>query len=447
MAYKLKIKKWISLFAILFFVMLISFSNSVFALEDSLEINLQVTGQTPTPTSTPTPAPAGGGGIIPNKTMPEALNLTIKVGTDAASISWETINPSLSKIFWGETYDYEKGSLAEVLFSKSHSAKITNLSPDSAYYFRIEITDHFENKNAVERQIFKTLPLSDKEPPANAKDFTASPKEDYIKFQWGNPADSDFDSVRILRSKNFFPLDPLDGELVYEGQGEEFEDRSAEKETAYFYSIFSRDKNGNYSSGVVVSAKISDKIPAESPFDQYPEALYTSPEIKKLSVLDFDFIQRGKEISFAGNSVNIDGEKNLKISLDYEKVPEVLKTIGITLKDPNDNKKTFSFLLRVNSDKTAYEAIIAPLGKSGQYPLEITILDYKNQGLKKIKGELLASVSIKGLPESAEENIVSVFYQNIKGLIPLLILAVIALTILILILVFNKKNEKNKKNE
>lgn len=446
MAYKLKIKKWISLFAILFFVMLISFSNSVFALEDNLEINLQVTGQTPTP--------VGGGGPIPNKTMPEALNLTIKVGTDFASISWETINPSLSKIFWGETYDYEKGSLAEIFFSKSHSTKITNLSPDSIYYFRIEITDHFENKNAVEEQIFKTLSLPDKEPPANVKDFTASPKEDYIKFQWGNPADGDFDSVRILRSKNFFPLDPLDGELVYEGQGEEFEDRSAEKETAYFYSIFSRDKNGNYSSGVVVSAKISDKIPGispvefppESPFDQYPEALYTSPEIKKLSILDFDFIQRGKEISFAGSSVNIDGGENLKISLDYEKVPEVLKTIGITLRDPDDSGKTFSFLLRVNSGKTAYEAIIAPLEKSGQYLLEITILDYKNQGLKKIKGELLASIGVKGLSENAEENIFSsVFYQNFKGLIPLLILAVIAL--IILILVFNKKNEKNKKNE
>lgn len=48
-------------------------------------------------------------------------------------------------------------------------------------------------------------------------------------------------------------------------------------------------------------------------------------------------------------------------------------------------------LLRVNKEKTAYLATLMPPEDSGIYPLTITILDYKNQALKRISSQLIVS--------------------------------------------------------
>jgi len=49
--------------------------------------------------------------------------------------------------------------------------------------------------------------------------------------------------------------------------------------------------------------------------------------------------------------------------------------------------KTFSFLLRANADKTAYEATLMPPA-GGLYDFYISILNYQNQALQKISGKL-----------------------------------------------------------
>jgi hypothetical protein len=51
-------------------------------------------------------------------------------------------------------------------------------------------------------------------------------------------------------------------------------------------------------------------------------------------------------------------------------------------------KKSFSFLLRVNKEKTAYQTTLISPEEARVYPLTFTILDYKNQTLKKISGQL-----------------------------------------------------------
>ena len=128
------------------------------------------------------------------------------------------------------------------------------------------------------------------------------------------------------------------------------------------------------------------------PFANVPNALNVHPDIANLTLLDFDFIQDGKKIIHTGNTVVIDGKKNLTVRLAYNKVPQILKTIAISLADPNDQTKIFTFLLRVNDDETAYEATIAPLANNGDYRLHAIILDYKNQGLKRLEGNLRAVV-------------------------------------------------------
>lgn len=101
---------------------------------------------------------------------------------------------------------------------------------------------------------------------------------------------------------------------------------------------------------------------------------------------DFEFIQENKKILLEeGIKIKTEIKKPLTISISYDKVPEVLKTIMVTLEKEG---KFFSFLLRVNPEKTAYLSTLIPPKEAGIYSLILTTLDYKNQTVKKIFGQL-----------------------------------------------------------
>ena len=90
----------------------------------------------------------------------------------------------------------------------------------------------------------------------------------------------------------------------------------------------------------------------------------------------------------------------------------------------------------MNKDKTAYEAILAPLGKSGKYRMNIIVLDYKNQGLKKLEGSLKALVFEAGARLT----------QGPRSYRMLSILAFIII-LLLLILAVRRKSENKHRNE
>lgn len=226
--------------------------------------------------------------------------------------------------------------------------------------------------------------ILDTTPPANVGNFSAASGDQKISLKWDNPPDSDFEKVRIIRSENFYPANPEDGLAVYDGRGTAFEDTGLTNATSYYYTAFSYDDIGNYASGAIVAATPQEPGVPPVPPPVIPE-VPAPPEIEKLRLQDFDFIQRGEKIKIGEDSkIEIDTTQSLVISLAYEKVPEVLKTVLLSLEKDG---KFFSFLLRVNRERTAYEATIVP-PESGVYPFTITILDYKNQAFKKIKGQL-----------------------------------------------------------
>jgi hypothetical protein len=209
--------------------------------------------------------------------------------------------------------------------------------------------------------------------------------------------------VRIVRSETFFPSDQFDGVPIYEGPGQSFRDTSAVAGKTYYYAIFSEGTNGLFSSGALAKARIP--LPGEvvsfatssNPFSGITFVQNVNPMIAGLTMSDFEFIQEGKELSLTNNIIGVNGQENMTIRLPYNKVPQILKTIAVTLNDPTDPSKAFIFLLRANADQTYYEASIGPLGRTGIFPLTITILDYQNQGLKQLNGSL-AALSIGAYP-------------------------------------------------
>jgi hypothetical protein len=237
----------------------------------------------------------------------------------------------------------------------------------------------FKNLSGYPSKIISGNVVLDTTPPSNVSEFWAAAGDRQNSLEWKNPTDADFDKVLIVRSRNFYPASPQDGTAVYDGKGESFVDQDLNNGAAYYYTAFAYDDLGNYASGAVAQATPgAPNVVPEVPVVAAP------PEIEKIDLPQFDFIQNGRQVVAVNGAITVDTFHPFTISIPYESVPEVLKTMMVTLKQGN---KIFSFLLRANQDKTAYEATLMP-PDAGIYPFTITILDYKNQAFKEITGEL-----------------------------------------------------------
>lgn len=337
----------------------------------------------------------GGGGGPSDLIAPTIYNISVKdITLISVLIQWDVSENALCQFFWGDTIDYEKEIISERDFSPGRrSLSLKNLFPGTAYHFKIRCQDRASNFSETTDRSFSTAALPDTTPPSNILNFEAIPGNKEIKLQWKNPADLDFKGVRILRSEKFYPSNPFEGALVYDGTSAFFNDTGLENGKRYYYTAFSYDSSRNYSSGAITTAvPQSPGLPPIEPPPIIPPVVppeIVPPEVREIGIKDFDFFQGGKKISFSEKekSLTLEIKDPVTVSIKYEKVPEVLKTIMVTL---NKEEKVFSFLLRVNKDKSAYEAtIMAP--DPGVYPLVISILDYKNQNLKELFGELIVT--------------------------------------------------------
>lgn len=399
------------------------YSYAVSAIDAASNESARSSTTTATTLAAPTSS-SGGGGSSGQMSYPVIYDLFIIPTEHDATISWKTTQPTVGTITWGRSSNLELGSLSEIVYSTTHQITLSNLLAGTTYLFSLDVLSGYGTRAFLGYQTFATSPI--KEYGLNATSFKAIPDTKSILLSWKNPASLSFEEVRVVRGNGFYPNDPNDGSIIYEGKGESFVDENVMVGERYYYALFAKDTNGSYSSGLLATARIPKPGEASTPefpvFENLPKAPNVHPIIEALSFIDFDFIQDGKRVTtFSGGSASIDGTKNLTVSLDYKKVPEVLKSIVVTLSRPTDHSQVFSFLLRVNEDRTAYTATIGPLGESGKYGVDIAIIDYKNQGLKKIVGNLYANVATA--------------YEESRGLFSLLYIYVLDRLLYILLLI------------
>lgn len=135
------------------------------------------------------------------------------------------------------------------------------------------------------------------------------------------------------------------------------------------------------------------------PFDLLPRATSTDPRLARLSLLDFFLFQIGEPTrSFTERNLGrVNGRKYTTIALGYDKVPPVLKTIGLTIFNPFNQAQSVSMVLQADDALAAYTATVAAFSRDGLYPINVHILNYDDQSLKKLSGFLqVAGVGLLG---------------------------------------------------
>jgi len=200
---------------------------------------------------TPVIIPPTGGGSS-GSLVNVFKDLTVEVSYNSATIKWKSTIPTMSSLKWGTSQEYKDGVLRNINFLLDHKVVINNLKDGTLYYFNIQAENLLGGTNSLENQYFITLSLPDITPPGNPTNVRAISNISGITVSWENPTDEDFDYIRVMRNEDRFYGSPFLGHLVYEGNGTYFTDGNVVVNHKYYYSLFSRDRTGNYSSGSLI---------------------------------------------------------------------------------------------------------------------------------------------------------------------------------------------------
>lgn len=228
------------------------------------------------------------------------------------------------------------------------------------------------------------------------ENFTAQgdSKTKTASLSWDNPvnrAGFNFDRVRIIRTPTL-PSGPTDGVLVYEGRGTTALDEGLILDTRYYYAAYVYSRAGDVSSPAIASVLLQhgDEEGTE-PTDVF-ETFPSIPGGPSSPTFTIEVIQ-GSSIKLFGDNVGVRSDTPVTFSIDYTHLPEVLKTIGVTIYNTENTQQTSSFILHMDRATRAYRATVGTLSRPGRYPVTVHVFDYENRRLQKIHGHLVVSTS------------------------------------------------------
>lgn len=308
--------------------------------------------------------------------------------TESITITFTTNSYVRSQVRWGRTVNYELGYSEVGVSRKLHEIVITDLQPGTLY----ELDLALENVQGIERYYdsftVRTKSGPDIDPPPNVINLDARIDANNVVLTWQNPSIADLDRIRIVRSATFFPRDLADGVIVFDGVDERAVDVGvATEDGLLYYTVFSVDTSGNVSSGAVAYVSVANKIvtPEEPSLPTDP----TQPVQSGTGIIPVLFMQEAVTAELLPDiPVTIASDQTFTISIPYEVLPEHLKTIVVTMIHPDDARKQFSFLLRVNANKTAYEAVVGALHAPGIYETTVLIYDFVLETVTDIEGSI-----------------------------------------------------------
>lgn len=366
-----------------------TYAYEVYAFDHSGNISTTSNSISTTTLATPVIPPAATT-TAPTKSVTGSIafklfSINVISSSNSALFNWSTSLSSTYTLRWGRDDAYDEGYIVNDVYRKEHQTLITNLEPGTTYVY--ELVGRTPTGREVQLKVgqFKTADITNAAT-ENVRGLRADVVGSDVTLFWEQSSKEVGSKVRVVRSHLGFPVDIYDGSVVYEGSDSSFFDKAAlAKHDKQFYTVFVISSNGSVSSGAVVSAKkyISSQ---ENLGTTTPGGVVPAEEETPIEIPNFDFSisnilihQGNKDYTFGSEKIELTQSESFTLSIPYDSLPKHLKTIIVTLIDPANAKRSYSFLLRINKDRTAYEATIAPIQSLGNSRLQIEIFDFERQ--------------------------------------------------------------------
>ena len=374
-------------------------------------------------------------------------NINIETSIHEAYLNWETYGLSKYTLLWGTNSEYTDGYINNNTFRNSHQTNISGLTPDTVYFYKIIGHTPLGASVVLNEGQFKTLVEVSNFPPPNVLRFGGEVRGNDVFLSWQLPDLTKIKSVRVVSSPYGYPVNINDGEVVYEGLDLSILDKDALLHNyGKYYTAFVIDEKGIVSSGAVVFVTKKDQSITKE-FDRQIDSgkkdeewfPYTEPSSKQeeISLYNFDtnnikIFQDNHSLTFVSEAIALSYKKPFTISIPYESLPRHLKSIIVTLLDPTDNRRSYSFLLKINKEGTAYEATIASLNVLGASRLEVEIFDFESELIGLYKKPIVFSLLDETKIEDKEVVFPDKILYTTKDL-TLIILTAISVILLLLL--------------
>ncbi|MCA9358318.1 fibronectin type III domain-containing protein [Candidatus Kaiserbacteria bacterium] len=355
---------------------------------------------TPNPPVVPpvatTTEPVSGQSGTAARVIAEAI--AIDVGMSTTSLLVTTAHQARLEVRWGRTGSYELGYVVSSVFAMDHTVLLTDLEPGTEYEYEIVGYTPFGVATVIKQGSFTTVKDEGQYAVSNVEQFSAIAVDTNVLLSWKLPSQPDLVHVRIVRSHLGFPEHPQDGAIVYQGIKESATDeRVLNQYSPVYYTAFVYDQFGNISSGAVAvvyaatvfpGAGFEQTGPGQGPIIGVPvpdtNDATSSIDTKRFTVemkmplLSEVLVAQGNlTYLFTDAPIQLDAATAFTVSVPRTAVAGNLKSLIATIQNPVDPEKTYSFLLRINRDRTAYEAQIPALFIVGQSLLILEIYDYE----------------------------------------------------------------------
>lgn len=253
--------------------------QAVLSASDSVNVNQVVEGTVTPPEPPVTPPPSGP--VTPPPTVPPQITSVqiYDITSSSARVYFTTDLPALSEVYYSTDGTTWVGPFTDhpESYGTSHNFYLSGLSPDTFYRLKLRAVgiNHDETVNLT--YDFRTQPVFMSVP--NVINLTVQPEgNDGLMLQWQNPIAVNFAGVQIVRSTTGFPASPTDGTVVFRGAATQFTDKGLNNQTQYYYTVFSYDANGNFSSGAGVTYFTNFHIPTPNPPVTPPDASGTNQD-------------------------------------------------------------------------------------------------------------------------------------------------------------------------
>jgi chitodextrinase len=400
----------------------------------------------------PPPPPSSSNSAQSTATRVILNQLKITSGVSTSTFFIKTALPARFEMRWGRTGSYELGYIANTKYTMQYETTLTGLEPATTYEYEVIGYTPFGKASVLERGKFTTLGEQSKQLPPNVNRFKAIANEADVDLLWQLPEMTDMQYVRIVRNHLGFPTHMQDGAIVYQGKGSDFTDKGILNQySPVYYTAFVVDAAGNVSSGAIAKAFVIDGngnpeiIGAPTPGitgggekseDGYTPGAGIPPQTRMPDMSEIFLNQADFQYTFAHQKIELDSMAFFTLSIPKSAVSDNLKTIIVTLTDPTDARQSSSFLLRINKDKTAYEAVIAPLGLEGASRILVDIYDYD----AKVLGTYQKTVTFKNLYYTKPMPVFpDLIIFELKRLLPFLV----SLLILIFLFIFYRRRRRH----
>lgn len=309
-------------------------------------------------------------------------DLKIETKANSATLIWETNRPARYILRWGRTDLYTGGYIENESYRTTQQTTITDLEPGTVYLYELIGFSPAGVAITLKEGQFTTREEIKDHVVQNVERLTATVTGNDVRLDYQLPNSEPGAKVRILRSHLGFPTDIYDGAIVYEGTKNSIYDKSAllDNERQY-YTVFVIGIDGTISSGAVVVAnrqRTGGGVDTGGEIEP-PLATSTKPDII-LPLLTLDQIvikQNNKQQTFFDEAITLSYLEPFTITIAKETLPDHLKSIVITLLDPTDQRRSYSFLLRINKAGTAYEANVSALRVMGTSRLTVEVFDFE----------------------------------------------------------------------